>query len=201
MQRLVGLKGRLLSHRLEKKRLGLSQKKPENEKFDGFQKIQTPVSKSCLIQNSKRMRKKQEIENRLLFSEIQIPSRIPINSKILVFKCRMKNSTFDSISKHSSFQKHLIFVFLQTSRIRSKSRKNFESVQIHESVIDFLLTSWISKPFLFFMVNSQIHDLLIDVRDSTDTPFSPPRTGVHGVFSSTTELTFNLKKTALPAVA
>jgi len=128
MQRLVGLKGRLLSHRLEKKRLGLSQKKPENEKFDGFQKIQTPVSKSCLIQNSKRMRKKQEIENRLLFSEIQIPSRIPINSKILVFKCRMKNSTFDSISKHSSFQKHLIFVFLQTSRIRSKSRKNFESV-------------------------------------------------------------------------
>lgn len=48
------------------------------------------------------------------------------------------------------------------------------------------------------MVYSQIHDLLIDVRDSTDTPFSPPRPGVHGVFSSTTELTFNLKKTALP---
>ncbi|MBQ9445009.1 MAG: hypothetical protein IJU61_00355 [Victivallales bacterium] len=66
-------------------------KKPENEKFDGFQKVQTLVSKTCLIQNSKRMRKKQEIENRLLFSGIQIPSRIPINSKILVFICVFAN--------------------------------------------------------------------------------------------------------------
>lgn len=53
-------------------------KKPENEKFDGFQKIKTPVSKTCLIQNSKRMRKKQEIENRLLFSTI---------SKNILFLC------------------------------------------------------------------------------------------------------------------